>query len=125
MEQIMQSTNIKLCVNVENTGCNFSGAESQAFELIKKKIPSGGIAHAVFDCIADTFSKMLKNASVNTGINDLIIFGGVMQNEYIKTQIMLNLNDKNIIFAKRGFSCDNAAGLAWFAMRNSESGIRN
>ncbi len=124
MEEIAVETNQTLCVRVDGCSCNLSGAEAQAKALVQGDVFPGEVAQAVFHCLAETFYNMILSARKQTGIKKLIAFGGTFQNGYIKNKLeewlLKDSGNWEIIYAPRGFSCDNAAGLAHFAKQMFE-----
>ena len=107
MDQFAMQTDIKLPVSVKGVDINFSGAEIQAERLYKSGVPAEEIYRAVFDCIARSLEKAIKNA----GDFDVLPVGGVSSNSKIREHLLKALGEK-VHFAERVFMTDNAVGVA-------------
>ena len=98
--------------SVSGMNMNFSGLEAQAFRACNEMTP-GDICSGVLDAIAKTLDKAIGNAIRKTGIEDVLLFGGVMSNRRIRKYLAENL--KKAQFAEIEYAADNAAGLAVLA----------
>lgn len=107
MDKLATETDIKLPVSVKGTDINFSGAEIQAERLYKSGASAGEIYRAVFDCIARSLEKAIKNA----GDFDVLPVGGVSSNTVIREHLMKVFGEK-VHFAERVYMTDNAVGVA-------------
>lgn len=107
MDKRSLETGIKLPVSVKNCDINFSGAEIQAERLYNSSVPAGEIFTAVFECIAASLEKALKNA----GNSDILPVGGVSSNTVIRNRLVSAFGEK-IHFAEREYMTDNAVGVA-------------
>lgn len=105
-------------VSVKKTDMNFSGIEAQALREIRENEPYKRISAKVLTSIAETLSLCVKNAVKITGLSDIILFGGVMSNERIRK--ILESDIKEVCFAQKEYSADNAAGLAMLAKMKLE-----
>lgn len=104
-------------IKLKGLNCHLSGAEAQALRDIRLGIlTNGDIAAEVFDFLARTVCGMLQAAQKETGIKDVLIFGGVASSALFRQLIAERLkkgqNTLNIIFSLPEFSGDNAAGVA-------------
>lgn len=109
-------------VSLKGLNCHFSGCEAQALRDIKlENIKKEDIASEVFDFLARTVQRMLIAAQQETGIDDVLIFGGVASSKLLRLLLMnrlkLNGSSLNITFGKPEFSGDNAAGVALIGAR--------
>ena len=107
MDGLAVQTDIKLPVSVKNTDINFSGAEIQAERLYKSGVAAEEIYSAVFDCVARSLEKAIKNA----GDFDVLPVGGVSSNSKIREHLLKAFGEK-VHFAERVFMTDNAVGVA-------------
>ena len=101
---------------VKGTSCSFSGAESQAQRYIKEGMKGEEVALETFLCIARTIVKMIKNAWKETGLNHILLVGGVASNqiirEYLVTHLKKDAANIQVFFSAPQFSTDNAVGVA-------------
>lgn len=107
--------------SVKGCSASFSGAETSAKAMLDRGAAAEVVALSVQKCIAKTLEKLIRNAVAMTGRREVLLFGGVMCNEYIKKF----LQDKlpfGLHFAGRAYSSDNACGLAVQAQRLVENG---
>lgn len=110
-------TNIKLPASVRDMRCSFSGVETAARSLIGRA-QNGELALAAYDCMARTFSKMIHHAAERTGLNRVLLAGGVASSGLLRQMLQERLADKSIqtYFALPALSCDNAVGVALLAL---------
>ena len=119
------STNMLTPITVQNVEFNLSGIDTQ----IKNKINSMSkgkpvslmedrlkheIIREIFDKIAVCISKVLLQASNNTGIKDIIMSGGVSSSRYIRRQVSEEMEKEDIIvyFDESDLATDNGIGIA-------------
>ena len=112
-----KQTNIKLPASVDGLFCSFSGVETAARALIGR-VQAGELALAAYDCMARTFSKIIIRAAAETGINQVLLAGGVASSDQLRKMLHERLADKNIqlFFGLPELSSDNAVGVALLAM---------
>lgn len=112
------SGSLKFKISVKDADFHFSGVEAQAMRAMDAGAHSGEVCMAAQDAIARTIARALGKASDTEGIGRALLFGGVISNEFIKSAIKKNpaCGSMEICFAGRGYSADNAAGLAVWAM---------
>lgn len=108
MDALSVQTDIKLPVSVKNSDINFSGAEIQAEKFYKSGKAAEEIYSAVFDAIARSLEKAIKNA----GNFDVLPVGGVSSNRRIRQYLEKALGGK-VHFAKPEYMTDNAVGIAY------------
>jgi len=105
--------------SVNEQGFSFSGAETRALQLRKKGYKDEDIAAAVFRAIANTLEKSILMTAEQTGINEVLLAGGVMANSLIKRRLINRLQHPavglHLHFAKPQLSTDNAVGTALLA----------
>lgn len=100
----------KLPVSADGSYMNFSGAETKAMRMEK----SASLALGVLEAVRDTLIKTINNAIKDTGVHRVMIAGGVASNGIIRDGLNSKLNGE-VYFAKKEYSCDNAAGIAYLA----------
>ncbi len=101
---------------VKGISCSFSGAESQAQRYIREGLRGEQVALETFLCIARTMVKIIRNAWKETGLNHILIVGGVASNqiirEYVVTQLKKQAGNIEVFFSSPQYSSDNAVGVA-------------
>ena len=106
---------LRLPSSVKGLTCSFSGMESQAMRLLAEGADPKTAAYAVYDAMARTFSKMLLNAVAQTGIDTILLSGGVSGSALLRELLHIRMNT-DILYARQGLSSDNAVGAALLAM---------
>ena len=96
--------------SVKGMCASFSGAETAAERLLAQGESPAAVALSVQKCVAKTLEKLIVNARRSTGVEQVLLFGGVMCNQYIKD--FLNGRLDGLAFAEKRFASDNACGLA-------------
>jgi N6-L-threonylcarbamoyladenine synthase len=99
---------------------SFSGPTTAALRHIENGSYSPKtIARAVEQCIAKTLEKVLVKAKQVTGLEHILIVGGVASNQYIRGRLQRRLEHPivgaRLFFADPRFSGDNAYGVARLA----------
>jgi N6-L-threonylcarbamoyladenine synthase len=105
---------IKLPASVKGLNCSFSGQESQCQRLIEGGVAGEAVAYAVYDNMARTFAKLLKNAFAETGAKTALLSGGVSGSLLLR-ELLQNRFGRELLFAQSGLSSDNAVGTALLA----------
>lgn len=120
-----------------NLNFSFSGLKTFAlntFEKINSEIhkenilnleeEKAEIADAFQKAVTDVFIKKCKQASILTGINKLIIAGGVSANKYLRTKFNELESEINLktYYPKFEFCTDNAAMIAYAGMQRFQRG---
>lgn len=103
---------LRLKISTDGTCMNFSGVEAQMTRLLGTEAKAD-ICDAVLSAIARTLERSVKTAMEETGICDVLFFGGVISNRKIRSYLGEKIVDAQ--FAKIEYSADNAAGLAVLA----------
>lgn len=111
MERVACGEPMVVKSSVKGTEASFSGAEAAAFRLIEQGTERGVVALSVLKCVAKTVEKLILNGRNATGAGQVLLFGGVMCNQYIKDFLLRRIGG-GLFFANRAFSSDNACGLA-------------
>lgn len=107
------ATNIKLPASVRGVRCSFSGVETAARSLLGKA-QMGELALAVYDCLARTFAKLMVQAGDKTGLNRVLLAGGVASSGLLREMLQERLEKSNmyLYFGDPALSTDNAVGVA-------------
>ena len=88
---------------------NLSGVETKLMRMIDGLDPV--IANTVLEYIRDVLIKTLNNAVIDTGLDSILIAGGVASNSILRKGITEQVN-ADIYFASKELSTDNAVGIA-------------
>lgn len=103
----------KLPVSVDGAYINFSGAETRALRMADE-CDKNRLAAGVTDNVKKSLQKAVNAAIRDTGAHRVLIVGGVASNGAIREGLEREL-DAKVYFAKREYSTDNAAGIAYLA----------
>lgn len=105
---------------VRNNQISFSGQETYAYRLLKNGERHSDVALAVLQCIVNTLEKAIINIYNQFEINDILLVGGVISNNYIKNRLRKRLIPKkiNLFFCNKKYTSDNAVGIALIAKDN-------
>lgn len=113
-----------LPVSMGNGGldCHLSGAETRCRQwLTRGEHTREKIAAEVFDFLARTAARMIAAACERTGTRQALLVGGVASSTMLREQIPRRLQklgcDADVLFGKREYASDNAAGVARYGMR--------
>jgi len=104
-------------VRIKDGRCSLSGFENKTKNMLEKGISPENIAFYTIETVASTVKKMVDE--YNPEKLPVLYVGGVMSNERIRSV----LSDDNSYFAEPRFSSDNAAGIAYLALRKTEVGL--
>jgi len=110
---------LRLPSSVKGLICSFSGMESQAMRLLEAGVEQNTVAFAVYDAMARTFSKLLLATTEYTGLQTILLSGGVSGSLLLRELLQERLKTE-ILYAKAGLSSDNAVGVALQARDLSE-----
>lgn len=112
MESIArQGSSCRLPIAVQGMNISFSGPETAARRLFAQGEQGEHIAYAVFECIAKSLDKSIRQAVKQTGIKEIILAGGVASNAFIRDYIS-NCKAYRAVFAAAELASDNAVGVA-------------
>lgn len=106
---------VRLPIWVRGTQCSFSGTESAAQRLIEQGTDGADIAYAVYDAMARTFHKLIVNAADETGLDCVLIAGGVASSWLLRKMLrerMAKRGHVDVRFGEARLSSDNAVGTA-------------
>lgn len=109
-------------VSVKNMDASFSGPATHAQRLIGQGVEPSCIAAGVEYCVAETLSKMVKNAICYTGLGDVLLVGGVASNQFIRSYVQNHLatsSEVRLFFPEKQYSPDNALGTAYYALSHA------
>lgn len=120
MDSAKLPTDIKLPVSVKGSDINFSGAEAQAEKLFKSGTPCGEIYTAVFECVARSLEKAVKNA----GDYHILPVGGVSSNTIVR-ELLTSAFGEKVHFAHPKYMTDNAVGVAYIGRDKDERYLYN
>lgn len=119
MEECARNGQGTLCfkTSVEGLDFHFSGVEAQAYRALDAHEKKQEICLAVQNAVSQTIAQALSNACNAEKTDQALLFGGVISNAYIKEKIKNHpaCKDLKLLFAKKEFSSDNAAGLSVMA----------
>ncbi len=125
--------------SVKNLSCSFSGVETKAANALKGGAEHGTVAAAVYDCIARTLAKLVKNAieieTENAAMRDayaaskyskgnetastsnFLFAGGVASSTILRKMLddRLKKTPAELHFSRPVLSSDNAVGIAALA----------
>ncbi|MBR0081346.1 MAG: O-sialoglycoprotein endopeptidase [Clostridia bacterium] len=110
---------LKLAASVHGTNCSFSGAESAAVRLLPT-VSREELAYAVYDCLARTVAKMLRNAEAAYGRRPVLICGGVASSMLLR-ELLEKRTDAPLVFGEPSLSADNAVGVAYIGLDRRET----
>lgn len=111
--------------------CHLSGAETQIQRWIAQgDMPQENIAREVYDLLARTVARMVTAASAQTGIQQVLIAGGVASSklfrELVRQRIAKRQVNLRVHFGSPEYSGDNAVGVALIGARKwrEQQGIK-
>jgi len=103
----------RLPIHCRELSVSFSGAEAEAQRWLAKDVKPEVIARAVEQCISDTLVQLIRNALKSTGLQELLLVGGVVSNGFIRQELLKHLQSAlRLFFAAPSVCSDNAFGLA-------------
>lgn len=111
-------------VSVKGLKASFSGPASHVLRMVAKGADREAIAAGVEICIAHSLARLIRAATEQTGIYDVLLVGGVLSNAFIRQTISQEVSaDKiKLYYPDRQYSPDNAVGAAYFAFLTGTSG---
>ncbi|NLM25677.1 MAG: O-sialoglycoprotein endopeptidase [Firmicutes bacterium] len=96
---------------------SFAGPETAARRLLGQE-EAADICKAVFMTIARTITKLIDWAMTKTGLDQVLVVGGVAANQIIRQHLQKRLPKADLFFAAPNYSTDNAIGAAYYAGLN-------
>lgn len=104
---------------VDEHGFSFSGPEAAALRMVKQGVDHPAIAFAVFRVITNTLEKILLYCTAKSGIQDVLLVGGVMANSLVRERLQQRLEHPSVglklYFVEPTLASDNAVGVAMLA----------
>lgn len=100
-------------------GFSFSGPLTRAQHYIEQGTDHKEVAALVFRCIANTLEKAIRQAAVQTGVDQVLLAGGVMANRWVRERLAHRFENAGITFfwSPVKLSSDNAVGAARLARK--------
>ncbi len=125
MEKLYRPGAKKLAVRVDGLHANLSGAETQALRRLESGEDTTDVCSAVFDCVAETLTRLAENAADESGCGRMIMSGGVIAGEVIRERLAEAAQKAGLrlILTQREYCGDNACGLALAAERLHDKGV--
>jgi N6-L-threonylcarbamoyladenine synthase len=112
-------------VAVHSTTVSFSGPETYLAKLITSGAAAPDIAAVTQLIVAETLSKMIEQAVIDTGLTEILLVGGVMSNQFLRKFLLNSVLQLQfpckLFFAQQEFSSDHAVGAAYFAFLKHHS----
>lgn len=104
-------------VSIREGGFHLSGAERAALaDLSAGALSKEDIAANVLDVIARSLLRVLSDAAERTGVDDVLIFGGVAASRWLRDAMQDRIRRRGLClrvrFGQPAYSGDNAAGVA-------------
>lgn len=114
---------VELPVSVHKTRVSLSGPCTAALRALQQGAEPAQLALGVQWVLAETFTRMIRNAAAQYDVKDVLLTGGVSANQWIRHQIEGKLAKRQIRVwvPESRFSGDNAAGCAHYAYRQGEA----
>lgn len=103
---------VRLPVAVQDLQVSFSGPVTAAERLLKAGAVPADLALAVQECLVLSLLKLLNKAIEVTNLREVLIFGGVASNAYLRDQLKTRLTKGRVYFGQARLSSDNAVGVA-------------
>jgi len=104
---------------VKDYTVSFSGPETAAIRYINQNKKPHDIARSVENTVAKTIEKLLRKAIKDENINEVLLVGGVIANNYVREKLKSRLEHQavggRLYFAAPQHSGDNAIGNALIA----------
>ncbi len=97
--------------------CSFSGAEAQVMRMAESgEFTKEQIAAEVYSCLARTIEKLLTNACRESGLENVLLAGGVVSSARFRALLLERIARRGSAvrpyFARPEYSGDNAVGVA-------------
>ena len=109
---------VVLPVSVKGGFFNFSGLETKAVQKLEE-FDLRDISKAVFSAVSKTLFEALMYCVNKTGINKILIAGGVASNSLLR-DTLISISGAKVYFASTELSSDNAVGIALCAKKAME-----
>lgn len=115
----------QLQISVKGMSLSLSGPTSAAFRRLEAGAHPPDLAWAVQDCLLRSVSALLRNAVRISSCRQVVFFGGVASNSYLRKGLISSFPQLELCFARPGLSTDNGVGialLAWEYWRDTNAG---
>lgn len=113
----------ELPIHVKDNQVNFSGCEAEVTRILEREnYDCSNIAYSVLQAVSQTLIREFDFLiHQNPTIETIVIAGGVASCEWLRETLEKVLHPlvKNIQFAKREYSSDNAVGIAALALKEN------
>jgi len=94
---------------------SFSGPAAAAERLLQTGALPADVALGVLECLVESLALLLKQGIQDTGLPDVLIFGGVAANGHLRARLPGMVPNGRIYFGDPRLSGDNAVGVALLA----------
>ncbi|AOY77068.1 O-sialoglycoprotein endopeptidase [Clostridium formicaceticum] len=108
-----EKIDMNIPIAVKGTTLSFSGPETFLQRRLDENFSSSQIAFSIFQCIAKSLLKLIKNAFKKYPYQQLLIVGGVASNQVIKNFLEDQLQKEKVAvyFGRPKYCSDNAVGI--------------
>ncbi len=106
-------------VSVKDLQISFSGPETHVKRWLAMSPNPAVVAASVQQCVAESLLRVLVAATAQTGIDRILLVGGVGANRSVRNHLSAGLSrDRHVTVSwpEPQFSGDNATGAAWWAV---------
>lgn len=111
-----RARNIPLPVAVRGLRLSFSGPLSAAERALARGADRADLAAAAQVCLYESVGRLLGEAVARTGLETVVLGGGVSSNRGLREELRRMLPAVRFIFARPGLAVDNAVGVALLAL---------
>lgn len=101
-------------ISLSDPNFNLSGVEAQVMRDIDSGSDNAVVCRAIEDAVSRSLSQCIISVCKNKEVDNVLFFGGVICNEYIRESTCVSLEREGIAahYAEKEYSSDNACGLA-------------
>lgn len=112
--ETLGTSNKLTAIKVKGCRFNLSGIDTQIKRLIESNEGDDRLIKEMFDKLSDAVIKVISQSCEKTGLNAVIMAGGVLSSRYLKSILEHELSNLGIdtAFDNNGLSQDNAVGIA-------------
>lgn len=112
---------IKTYFNRKNGEFSFSGQETALEKYIAQEEKKANIARATEEVVARTLKKALIYTKEKTGLEEVLLVGGVMSNQWIAAYLKDKLRTMDLYFCDPKYASDNAVGVGYLTLEKAKS----
>jgi N6-L-threonylcarbamoyladenine synthase len=109
-----------------NLDFSFSGLKTHAMQVIRANTldeqTKADIAYAFQEAVVETLVTKCERALEKTGLNQLIVAGGVGANQSLRQRLLLQLKTTKVYFPRPEFCTDNGAMIAFAGYLHLKAG---